>query len=140
MNIKYTNTISVEDYNFLRMSAGWSMIKNEQAEAGLTGSVYVIAAYDDEKIVGTARLIWDGGSAALVKDVLVIPSYQGMGIGRTMMENVLHYLKEHMKSGWEVSVDLMSANDKEVFYEKVGFLSRPRDKCGAGMDLLLIKE
>lgn len=140
MNIKYTNTISVEDYNSLRMSAGWSIIKNDQAEAGFKGSAYVIAAYDEEKIVGTARLIWDGGYAALIKDVLVIPSYQGMGIGQTMMNKLLKFLKDNMKSGWGVTVDLMSATDKEAFYKKFGFVPRPRDRRGAGMDLWLVKE
>ena len=140
MNIVYTNTISVEDYNALRLSAGWSVIEPEQAQAGLSGSAFVTAAKDGDKTVGTGRLVWDGGYAALIKDVLVLPEYQGVGIGTAMMEQILSFLKVHMKPGWGISVDLMAAIDKEGFYVKFGFVSRPRERRGAGMDMWITKE
>ena len=140
MNIVYTNTISVDDFNALRLSAGWSAIDPEQAQAGLSGSAFVTVAKDGDKTVGTGRLVWDGGYAALIKDVLVLPEYQGMGIGTAMMEQILTFLKENMKPGWGVSVDLMAAIGKEGFYEKFGFVSRPRERRGAGMDMWVVKE
>ena len=140
MNIAYTNIISVEDYNALRLSAGWSAIEPEQARVGLAGSAFVTAAKDGDKTVGTGRLVWDGGYAALIKDVLVLPGYQGMGIGTAMIEQILSFLKENMKPGWGISVDLMAALGKEGFYEKLGFMSRPRERRGAGMDMWITKE
>ena len=140
MNITYTNKVSVEDYNALRLSAGWMAINPEQAQAGLNGSTYIIAANDGDKTVGVARLVWDGGYAALIKDVLVLPDYQGKGIGKHMMEQMISYLKEQMKPGWGISVDLMAAIGKEGFYEKFGFVPRPRNNRGAGMDMWLTKE
>jgi len=139
MSIVYTNTISVEDYNALRASAGWSVIHPEQAQAGLEGSTFIITACDDDKTVGAARLVWDGGCAALIKDMLVLPEYQGKGIGTEMMEQLLSYLKANMRPGWGISVDLMAATEKEPFYEKFGFVSRPRDRRGAGMDMWITK-
>ena len=44
MEIAYTNSISVKDYNMLRASAGWLTIHPEQAKTGLKGSALVIAA------------------------------------------------------------------------------------------------
>ncbi len=140
MNITYTNTISVEDYNALRESAGWFKINPQQAKAGLWGSAYIVAAVCDDKTIGTARLIWDGGYGALIKDVLVLPEYQGMGIGKCMMEQIITYLKAQIKPGWGVSVDLMSAIGKEEFYEKLGFSARPRERRGAGMDMWIEKK
>ena len=139
MSIVYKNEISVEDYNALRLSAGWGEANPEQAQAGLNGSTFVVAAKDDAKTIGTARLLWDGGNSALIKDMLVLPEYQGMGIGTEMMERILSHIKENMKPGWSVSIDLMSAIGKETFYEKFGFVKRPRDRRGAGMDLWLTK-
>ena len=140
MSIIYTNTISVEDYNALRTSAGWSEINPEQAQAGLIGNTLLVSAKDGDTTVGVARLVWDGGYAALIKDVLVLPEYQGLGIGTAMMEQIFNYLKSKMNPGWGIAVDIMSAIGKEGFYEKFGFVSRPRDNRGAGMDLWITKE
>jgi hypothetical protein len=62
------------------------------------------------------------------------------GIGKYMTEQIISFLKADMKSGWGVSVDLMSTVGKEGFYEKLGFVSRPRDRRGAGMDMWITKE
>jgi GNAT superfamily N-acetyltransferase len=140
MSITYIDAISVEDYNILRISAGWRVINPEQTQAGLNGSTYIIVAKDGGKTVGVARLIWDGGCAALIKDVLVLPEYQGKGIGKYMTEQILSYLKAQMKPGWGIAIDLMAAIGKEGFYEKLGFASRPRENRGAGMDIWLTKE
>lgn len=140
MTLTYTHKISVDDYNALRLSAGWMVLNPEQAQAGLNGSAFIFAANDNDKTVGAARLVWDGGYAALIKDVLVLPDYQGKGIGKHMMEQVISYLKEQMKPGWGISIDLMAAIGKEGFYEKFGFVSRPRNNRGAGMDMWLTKE
>lgn len=61
MNITYKNTISAEEVNFLRASVGFRQILPAQINAGLNGSALIAAAYDQSKIVGMARLIWDGG-------------------------------------------------------------------------------
>ena len=137
MNITYTHKVSVEDYNALRLSVGWMAMNPEQAQAGLDGSTYIIVANDGGKAVGVARLVWDGGYAALIKDVLVRPDYQGKCIGKHMMEQIISYLKQQMKPGWGISIDLMAAIGKEGFYEKFGFVSRPRNNRGAGMDMWL---
>ena len=139
-NIEYINTITVDDYNALRTSVGWGEVNAEQAQASLNGSTLVIAAKADDKTVGTGRLIWDSGNSALIKDILVLPDYQGCGIGTEIMERILTYLKERIKPGWGVSIDLMSAIGKEKFYEKFGFVIRPRDRRGSGMDMWLTKE
>jgi GNAT superfamily N-acetyltransferase len=134
MNITYTNTITVEDYNALRQSAGWIPIHPEQA-AGLAGSALVVAAMDGAKTIGTARLVWDGGYAALIKDVLVLPEYQRKGIGKEMMNLIMDFLCEKLKPGYMIQIDMMAAKGKEGFYEKFGFVSRPRENRGTGMDL-----
>lgn len=133
--IAYTNDISVEDYNMLRASAVWMTIYPEQAKVGLKGSALLIAVKDGDITVGTARLVWDCGCAALIKDVLVLPEYQGRGIGTAMMTQIIDYLKSKLEPGYVIQVDLMSAKGKETFYEKFGFSVRPRERQGAGMDM-----
>ncbi len=40
MEVKYTNTISVEDYNHLRKSVGWAELEGKQAQIGINNSAY----------------------------------------------------------------------------------------------------
>ena len=137
MNIVYKECISTEDYNTLREAVGWGKLCDEQAQQGLENSVYVVSCYDNNKIVGTARIIWDGGYISYLADVMVLPKYQGMGIGRHMVEMVITYMKLQLKEGWKIKMVLVSAKDKEAFYEKFGFQERPNKDAGAGMDLWL---
>jgi GNAT superfamily N-acetyltransferase len=137
MNLTYLNKIPVEDYNALRESAGWNPVHPQQAAASLAGSALVVAAMDGAKTVGTARLVWDGGYAALIKDVLVLPEYQGYGIGTKMMNRIMDFLRKQLKPGYGIQIDMMAAQGKEGFYERFGFTSRPRENRGAGMDMWL---
>ena len=139
VNFTYGNTFSVEDYAFLRASAGWRALHPEQAKAGIDGSAFLVAALDGEKTVGIARLIWDGGYGALIKDVLVLPEYQGKGIGKEMVKRILGFLENQLKPGYGIAVDLMAAKGKEGFYEQFGFASHPNEHRGAGMELWLTK-
>ena len=69
---------------------------------------------------------------------MVLPKYQGMGIGRYMVEMVITYMKLQLKEGWKIKMVLVSAKGKEAFYAKFGFQQRPNKDAGAGMDLWLI--
>ena len=77
-------------------------------------SSIVCSAYDDEMLVGFGRAISDGEYYSAVYDVVVLPEYQGWGIGRTIMKALL----ECLPSG---SVLILSVPGKEGFYKKLGF-------------------
>ena len=140
MNITYTNSVSVKDYTLLRASAGWRALHPEQAKAGIDGSAFLVAALDGEKTVGVARLIWDGGYGALIKDVLVLPDYQGKGIGKEMVNRIIGFLESQLKPGYGISVDLVAAKGKEGFYKQFGFTELQNERKGTGMELWLTKE
>ena len=94
----------------------------------------------DEEAVGVVRLLWDGGYVAFLSDVIVDPRYQRKGIGRTLVEAVIKRIKDDMKPGYKVKLNLNSAKGKEPFYEKFGFKVRPNEEAGAGMDQWLTLE
>ena len=133
MNLKYENKISCKDYIRLRDEVGWDTLPEEQAEAGLNNSAYVIACKDEEYVVASARVIWDGGYVAYICDVMVSPEYQGKGIGSEMIKKIMNYLENQLKSGWKIMIVLGAAEGKELFYEKFGFEKRPNEHLGAGM-------
>ena len=43
------------------------------------------------------------------------------------------YIKEHIKSAWAVSLELISSKEAVGFYQKHGFEERPCDWDGPGM-------
>lgn len=137
MDLRYTHEIGVEEYNSLRLSVGWGTICETQAQQVLTHSAYLISCYDKNKAVGFARMIWNHDYIAFLADVMVLPDYQGMGIGHTMVEHCLSYMKSQVQENWRMKIVLTASQGKEDFYRKFGFCERPNSKCGAGMDLWL---
>ena len=140
--IRFMNYISPEEYMDLRRKVGWVEFPLEQAKACIDNVYMIQCARNDEKAIGVARLLWDGGYIAFLSDVIVDVEYRGQGIGRKLVESCIQKLKDDMKAGYKVKITLNSAKGKEAFYEKFGFEVRPHphDNCGAGMDQWLIKE
>ena len=67
----------------------------------------------DSQLIGFGRAISDGAYQAAVYDIAVVPEFQKMNIGRTIMEKLLERL-----SGCNVILYAMPG--KEEFYRKLG--------------------
>ena len=130
--MKITNTITPEEYLGLRKAVGWSIFPIEQASAGLDNS-HVICLRDGERPVAMGRIIWDHGYSVLIADVIVDPQYQGQGLGRELMKNIMDHLRGLLKPGYRILVSLLAAENKEGFYKKFGFIERPTEIFGPGM-------
>ena len=133
MDANYVNSITVKDYNYLRKSVGWPELESKQAQIGINNSAFIISAVVDSKTVGVTRVVGDGGYIAVIVDVMVLPDFQGNGIGKTMMQKSMEYIKSTVGEGQFVFVNLMAAKDRESFYSQFGFEVRPNEKVGAGM-------
>ena len=131
--IEYINELSVQDYNFLRTTAGWGAIKENRAATGIENSAFVVAARCGESTIGMARVISDGGYVAYIADVVVHPDYQGQGIGRALMEQVMKFIDSLIEEDHFMYSCLLAAKGKEEFYNKFGFITRPNELSGAGM-------
>lgn len=135
--ITFTHTITIEEYNQLRASVDFITIRPNRAETALKNSLYTLIALDGTKPVGMARVVGDGGYVYFICDVIVRPDYQSNGLGRRIIETVLSWLRDQVNEGETIMVNLMSAIDKEPFYEKLGFNKRPFGNHGSGMSLWL---
>lgn len=124
----------------LYRSVGWDAPGLDQIEKALEGSVATFCACEGDTPVGMARLIGDGGMSYYIKDFAVRPEYQGRGIGQMLMHAMESWIKEQLQPGWVVSLELISAKDREPFYEKFGFEQRPSDWDGAGMMKMVWRE
>ncbi|MGT2965068.1 GNAT family N-acetyltransferase [Streptococcus acidominimus] len=96
-------------------------------EQALKNSLQVIAAFDEEKLVGLIRAVGDGYSIVFVQDILVLPDYQRMGIGRQLMESLLaiypNIYQLHLLTGKEEKT--------KAFYESLGFRAVDELDCVA---------
>lgn len=129
-----TNDITPEEYMDLREIVGWGVFALEEAQSGLSHSFkWCLREEGTGRPIGLARVVWDHGYVMYIADVIVIPEYQGQGLGRVLMEQIMNFANEQLKPGYRFMITLVSAKGKESFYEKFGFVSRPDEDHGAGM-------
>ena len=132
------NALTQEIYRRLRSGAGWLDLDKEQTERGLSGSLYALVAYDGDEPVGMGRIVGDG-IYNIICDVVVVPSYQGKGIGTEIVKRLLEYLKSRTPVNGRSSVQLIAEKGKEPFYERLGFRSVPDGSSGSGMRMIIRK-
>ena len=86
------------------------------------------------------RIISDGGWSFLITDVIVRPEYQGKHIGKEMISRAIAFIEKDLLEGETVMVSLMSAYQKEGFYQKYGFHKRPFGNHGSGMSVWVTRK
>ena len=74
---------------------------------------------------------------AYITDVIVIPDFQGRGLGKQLLDKTLEYLKYHSMESVKLACSLYANQGKEPFYEKFEFQKLPNEKYGYGMYLEL---
>lgn len=128
-----TNSLTPEEYMELRKLVGWGMFPLEQAAEGLKNSFILVCFRVNGKPVALGRAVSDYGYVVYIADVIVVPEYQGQGLGRKVMEYLLEQIKASLKPGYRVMISLLAAKGKEAFYNKFGFVDRPSEDFGCGM-------
>ena len=127
------NVLTPELFLSLYQSVGWEPPCLEQVEKALENTMATFTCYDDSAPVGMVRLIGDGGMSFYIKDFAVIPSYQGKGVGKLLMDNLEKYVMECKNTEWAVSLELISSKEGVPFYLRRGFEERPCVWDGPGM-------
>lgn len=125
------NDLSYEEFHEIINTIGWKMPSERLLKNGLKNSLTVKYVVDKEA-VGMARLITDTGYIALLADVVVKPKYQGQGIGKKMVCNLLEQAKCTLEEGEQMMIQLLAADGKKEFYHKFGFKDR-KEVVEAGM-------
>ena len=84
-------------------------------ERAFSNSMFKCFVKESGKLVGVGRALADGIDCSYICDVAVLPSHQGIGIGKSIIEKLVEFSKDHKK------IILYSYPGKESFYKKVGF-------------------
>ena len=130
VEISYTNASPRKaEFAALFQSTGWNEeygLSADQLHEALGASWYMIASYHKDHLVGFGRVISDGLLHAFIVELIVLPEYQGLGIGGHM----LNQLVTRCKASGIPDIQLFCAEGKAGFYEKHGFVRRPVDAPG----------
>lgn len=134
------NQIDIDIYLALRSSVGWKPLTRAQASKAIENSLVTMVAYEDDRPIGMGRIVGDGAVICYIQDLIVVPEYQGKGIGQAIIDSLIEYVKEIQIPGTQIMLDLMCQIGRESFYKKNGFIARPTDKLGPGMIRYINKE
>ncbi len=130
---KLTDYITPEEYMAMRKIVGWSEFPLEQAAEGLKNSFVLVCFRVDGRPVAIGRAVSDRGYVVYIADVIVVPEYQGKGLGRAVMDTLMEKIRDSMKPGYRIMISLLAAKGKEEFYKKFGFVDRPDADFGCRM-------
>lgn len=108
--------------------AGMANRTAEIHQRAFNNSHTVVFVFDEDKLIGFGRAISDGEYQAAIYDVAVTPSYQGKGIGKTIVRAIVGNIPN-------CNSILYASPGKEAFYEKEGF-----KKMKTGMALFVDAE
>jgi GNAT superfamily N-acetyltransferase len=113
-------------------STGWNdeyQLSADEIYNCLSASWYMVSAYDGDLLVGFGRILSDGKLHALITEMIVLPEYQGRGIGRRILKYITDICLVH-----EIrDIQLFAAKGKAGFYEKYGY--KRRSEAGPGMEI-----
>lgn len=115
------NVLEAEDFVRLKVAAGFLDRPREQVEKALENGLFNVSALCDGKVVGMGRLVGDGAMYWYLQEIIVLPEYQGRGIGKSIVNRLLEHIENSLLPGTGAQIALTAVKGKEPFYEKFGF-------------------
>jgi GNAT superfamily N-acetyltransferase len=122
INYKFDKDIPSEDLLSLYSDVGWTAYTTNlpQLQRAVAASRLVISAWEQDELIGLARVVGDGETIAYVQDILVKEAWQNKGVGKELMRRIFEEVK-HIRQV-VLMTDAGEANrDVENWYTHVGF-------------------
>lgn len=99
------------------VTAFWARERSlEDLAIAIANSDPVVSVWDGDRLIGCARATSDGIYRASIWDVAVHPDYQGMGLGRKLVETVI----SHPQLA-RVERVYLTTTHQQSFYKRIGF-------------------
>ncbi|MBQ7223779.1 MAG: GNAT family N-acetyltransferase [Erysipelotrichaceae bacterium] len=119
MEIREYAEFREEEIRELYQSVGWQLYVADMAalKESFSNSLLVLAAYQDDELLGLCRIIGDGINTVILQDVLVSPCHQRQGIGSKLVKAAL----ERYQSVRQVLLVTDDTPETRAFYASLGF-------------------
>ena len=127
MEIKEYTEFKADEILQLYTQVGWTAYTEDMPalERGYKNSLLVLAAYENEELLGIVRVVGDGATIILVQDILVYPQKQRQGIGTSLLKAVLERYADVRQ------IQLVTDNTPKTvaFYQSLGFVELEKLGC-----------
>ena len=127
MEIKEYTEFKQSEVLDLYTQVGWTAYTENMLalEQGYKKSLLILAAYENDELLGIVRAVGDGFTIILVQDILVYPKYQRHGIGTALLKAVLDKYSDVRQ------LQLVTDNTPKTvaFYKSLGFLDFSEIGC-----------
>ena len=127
MKIKEYTEFKKDEIWQLYTQVGWTTSTENMTalERGYKNSLLVLAAYENEELLGIVRVVGDGATIILVQDILVYPQKQRQGIGTSLLKAVLERYADVRQ------IQLVTDNTPKTvaFYQSLGFVELEKLGC-----------
>ena len=128
-SIKEYNEYNEKEIISLYKSVGWMNYVNNPAmlKNAYAGSLKILGAYSNEKLLGIIRVVGDGYSIVFIQDIVVLPEYQHHGVGTALLKKILEIYKNVYQK------TLFTDNTERTigFYKSAGFEMDTDIECRA---------
>lgn len=117
MNVKIQRNcenINWNDVQNILKNVGMSYVDINTHKISFENSYTVVFVFADDTLIGFGRALSDGVRSSSIYDVAVLPEYQGKGIGKLIIENII-------KNTPNCNFILYASPGKESFYKSLGF-------------------
>ncbi|HKV11756.1 MAG TPA: GNAT family N-acetyltransferase [Thermoanaerobaculia bacterium] len=118
MPLVWSHSIENLDWNELSELYRVAPLGNKSPEVlktSFTNSMFQCLVYEDGRLVGAGRALADGVDCSYLCDIAVLPSHQGIGLGKEIVARLVEMSRGHRK------IILYAVPGKEPFYKKFGF-------------------
>ena len=115
---EYTEYIEKEIVR-LYTEVGWTAYTDNLSalRRGFENSLLVLAAFENNELIGIIRVVGDGFTIVFVQDILVFPNQQRKGVGSLLLQAILDRYKDVRQ------IELATDNTPQTiaFYKSMGF-------------------
>lgn len=116
--IEYTE-FQYDEIKNLYAAVGWTAYTDdmEALRKGYAHSLKILAATEEDRLLGIIRAVGDGSTIVWIQDLLVFPQEQGKGVGTALVNAMMDY--------YPAVRQMMLATDNTpntiAFYRSIGF-------------------
>lgn len=128
INYKPLISESLNQIKALYEQHGWLAYLNDDDRLirAFDQSLFVLGAYDDNRLVGFIRCVGDSEHIVMVQDLIIAQTYQRKGIGRALMKLASEQFANVRM--FMLLTDAMDA-DANAFYQAIGMHKIEENGC-----------